>query len=127
MGRRRRPLAAGPAGTRPVGTWTDETRALPARTPATSLVPAEVGYPRPVTAAEVGSDADDTTLTADLAAALRALPVCQHCGGFHSRACPRVASMTFHPNGSLAGVTFWADGRWPADHVVWPEDLPPET
>ncbi len=84
---------------------------------------AEPGYPRVLTPAELGVDADDTALTAELAAELRKVPACEHCGGRHARACPRVKSMAFHPNGQLASITFWADGRWSPDHVVWPEDL----
>lgn len=65
---------------------------------------------------------------------------CQWCGGLHQRgawappgpgvelpvgarwnaACPRVAAMTFHPNGNLVSVTFW--GKWDESGVVFPED-----
>ncbi len=31
--------------------------------------------------------------------------------------------MSFHPNGSLASVDFWPDGKWSDDGVIWPEDL----
>lgn len=46
---------------------------------------------------------------------------CSHCGGMHLRACPRVQSMTFHPDGKLAGVRFWRE--WDSSETVWPEDL----
>lgn len=59
----------------------------------------------------------------DLWAAFRELR-CEHCGGAHARTCPRVRLMTFHENGRIASVQFWADGKWPPDHVQWPEDLP---
>lgn len=51
---------------------------------------------------------------------------CTHCGGAHTRACPRVRRLEFHPNGQLAAVEFWPDGKWPTDGLLWPEDLPPE-
>lgn len=51
---------------------------------------------------------------------------CQHCGGAHVRACPRVRRLEFHPNGQLAAVEFWPDGKWPQDGLIWPETLPPE-
>lgn len=51
---------------------------------------------------------------------------CQHCGATHARACPRVKRLEFHQNGNLASVEFWPAGKWPDEHVVWPETLPPE-
>ena len=36
---------------------------------------------------------------------------CSHCGGAHARACPRVKRMEWHPNGQLAAVEFWPDGK----------------
>lgn len=48
---------------------------------------------------------------------------CSHCGGTHARACPRVRRMAWHLNGNLAEVEFWPDGRWPDEHIVWPEQL----
>lgn len=49
---------------------------------------------------------------------------CQHCKGLHARACPRVKTMSFHPNGGLAAVEFWPDGQWSDAQVIWPEDVP---
>jgi hypothetical protein len=49
---------------------------------------------------------------------------CQHCGGAHARACPRVRRLVFHASGQLAEVVFWPTGKWSPDHVQWPEDLP---
>lgn len=49
---------------------------------------------------------------------------CQHCKGLHARACPRVKSMTFHSNGSLASIEFWPDGEWSDENVIWPEEVP---
>lgn len=80
-------------------------------------------YPRPVTAAELGTDRDDAALTAELADALRKIPACTHCGGRHDRACPRVKRMSFHPNGSLAEVEFWPHGKWDEAGIIWPSHL----
>lgn len=80
-------------------------------------------YPRPMTAAELGADGDDDTLTAELAEALRKIPACTHCGGRHDRACPRVRRLKFHPNGSLAEVEFWPDGKWPTVGIIWPHEI----
>ena len=49
---------------------------------------------------------------------------CQHCGGAHARACPRVKRLEWHPNGELAAVEFWPEGAWSTDGVLWPEDIP---
>jgi hypothetical protein len=81
-------------------------------------------YPRLVSPEDLGTDRDDTTLTAELAARLRAIPACNHCGGRHTRACPRVKAMSWHPNGSLAAVTFWPDGKWSDEQVLWDEQIP---
>lgn len=48
---------------------------------------------------------------------------CSHCGGLHPRACPRVKRLAFDGQGRVAEVEFWAWGEWPADVVVWPEDV----
>ena len=50
---------------------------------------------------------------------------CTHCGGSHARACPRVRKFEFHQNGNIASVEFWPPSRWPDDHILWPEQLPP--
>lgn len=31
--------------------------------------------------------------------------------------------MTFHPDGRIAEVEFWADGQWSDAYVIWPEDV----
>lgn len=51
---------------------------------------------------------------------------CDHCGGVHARACPRVRRISWHDNGRIGVVEFWADGSWPDDHVQWPETMPPD-
>ena len=67
------------------------------------------------------------TLPPDVAARLKAEfdagKGCQHCGGRHARACPRVKRFRFHPTGALAEVVFWPEGEWSDEHVLWPEDL----
>jgi hypothetical protein len=80
-------------------------------------------YPRQLTTAELTGGKDDTQLTAELAAALRKVPACSHCGGRHTRACPRVKRMEFHPNGALASVEFWREGQWSDTEIIWQEDL----
>ena len=80
-------------------------------------------YPRKLTTEELTGGKDDTALTADLAAALRRIPTCTHCGGRHTRACPRVKRMQFHPNGALASVEFWAEGKWNDSEIIWQEDI----
>jgi hypothetical protein len=73
---------------------------------------------------------DQDVLTAEENAALRARfdagQACQHCGGLHARACPRVRELSFHPNGVIAQVRFWADGEWSDAAIIWPEELDPE-
>lgn len=91
---------------------------------ATQPLPPELSYPRQVTVEELTGGKDDTALTAELAARLREIPSCQHCGGRHARACPRVRRMAFHANGALAEVEFWPEGRWSDDDIIWPEELP---
>lgn len=90
---------------------------------ATQPLPPDLVYPRPVTVEELTGGKDDTALTAELAARLREIPSCQHCGGRHARACPRVRKMSFHPNGALAAVEFWPAGKWSDDDIIWPEDI----
>lgn len=80
-------------------------------------------YPRRLTTEELTGGKDDTQLTAELAAALRQIPACSHCGGRHTRACPRVKRLQFHPNGQLASVEFWAAGKWDDSNIIWQEHL----
>lgn len=65
----------------------------------------------------------DAELDPELIARIRAAPRCSHCGGVHVRACPRVRSMSWHPNGTIASVEFWPDGRWSDAHIIWPEQV----
>jgi hypothetical protein len=51
---------------------------------------------------------------------------CNHCGGSHVRACPRVRQLEFHENGRLKSVTFWPRGQWSDEGILWPEDIPGE-
>jgi multidrug efflux pump subunit AcrA (membrane-fusion protein) len=46
---------------------------------------------------------------------------CNWCGGVHSKACPRVRSLRFRPDGvTPTAVEFWE--TWDASDVIWPED-----
>lgn len=110
------------------------------RTPPRSSIPtaltprAEWDHPDPepvATQPMPGTDVervDETGVSAEDAAAIIAhIPACAHCGGRHVRACPRVKSMRFHPNGSLAGVDFWGDGKWSEAHVLFGDEMVDKT
>lgn len=47
--------------------------------------------------------------------------ICAHCRGIHARACPRVKRFAYHPDGALAEIEFWPDGKWPTDNVIFPD------
>jgi hypothetical protein len=47
---------------------------------------------------------------------------CLHCGGVHLRACRRVKSIGWHPDGSVIAAEYWPDGSWDDSGTVWPED-----
>lgn len=47
---------------------------------------------------------------------------CVHCGGVHLRACRRIKSLAWHPDGSLIAAEYWPDGQWSEDGIVWPEE-----
>lgn len=51
---------------------------------------------------------------------------CDHCGGSHVRACPRVRQLEFHENGKLRSVSFWSGSQWSDDGILWPEEIPGE-
>jgi hypothetical protein len=69
---------------------------------------------------------EDAPLGPELAQQVLKTAACQHCGGWHNRACPRTRRMVWHPNGTLAEVEFWPDGRWSDEYVIWPEQLTAE-
>jgi len=53
---------------------------------------------------------------------------CQTCGGLHARACPRIRSVEYQPQGDnilIRKVEYWPDGRWSTDGIFFPEQLPP--
>jgi hypothetical protein len=53
---------------------------------------------------------------------------CQTCGGLHARACPRIRSVEYQPQGDnilIRKVEYWPDGRWSTDGIYFPESLPP--
>lgn len=45
--------------------------------------------------------------------------VCPNCRGVHTRACPRVRSVSYHDNGTLRSVEYWPDGEWPQSDVIF--------
>lgn len=47
---------------------------------------------------------------------------CNECGGVHTRACPRVKSISHSPGGERK-VEYFEWGQWPTDQVTWPEDV----
>lgn len=54
--------------------------------------------------------------------------ICSFCGGFHHRACPRVAEFELYDSqggkpGALKRVQFWPEGTWDDSYVIWPEDI----
>jgi transcriptional regulator with XRE-family HTH domain len=66
---------------------------------------------------------DEETLTEEerrnVIAHFEAGETCKHCFGIHARACPRVKSLQYHPEGALAKVEFWADEEWPKENVLF--------
>jgi hypothetical protein len=48
---------------------------------------------------------------------------CPHCLGLHSRKCPAVSELEYHPDGRVQRVTYFRHGDWPEDQVLWREDL----
>lgn len=48
---------------------------------------------------------------------------CQHCGGVHVRKCPAVKQLEYHPDGKVKRVVYYPHGQWPADEVLWLEDV----
>lgn len=48
---------------------------------------------------------------------------CQLCGGVHTRNCPRVRRIVYGDGGKPSEVEFWRHGEWPADQVLWLEDV----
>jgi hypothetical protein len=57
---------------------------------------------------------------ADARVLFEAGAACEHCGGIHHRACPRVKHIERHPNGNVTGVTFFK--KWDESSVIFPED-----
>lgn len=50
--------------------------------------------------------------------------VCDHCGGLHARACPRVKRLVRHSDGTWLEVEYWE--TWPETNVIFPESLADE-
>jgi hypothetical protein len=70
--------------------------------------------------------------TAELTAAwtlVNESKACDHCGGYHTRSCPRVKRLVFFPPQVSGGpilqeVEFWPHGEWPHEEVIFPDLLP---
>lgn len=48
---------------------------------------------------------------------------CQHCLGLHTSKCPAVAEIEYHPDGKVMRVVYFPHGSWPADEVLWLEEV----
>lgn len=48
---------------------------------------------------------------------------CSHCQGLHTRKCPAVKEISYHPDGKVARVIYFRHGEWPEDEVLWLEDV----
>ena len=59
---------------------------------------------------------------ADARVLFEAGTACEHCGGLHKRACPRVRRIERHPNGNVTAVEYWEADKWDQTGVIWPED-----
>lgn len=54
---------------------------------------------------------------------------CDHCGGRHARACPRVKRMAYYPQDNdgvlkIQEVEFFPHGEWPHEDVIFADLLP---
>jgi len=47
--------------------------------------------------------------------------LCQDCGGYHLRACPRVKKQTWIGNGNRTEVEYWQE--WDESQVIFIEDV----
>lgn len=47
--------------------------------------------------------------------------VCEDCGGFHLRACPRIKRVVQLGNGNRTEVEYWE--KWDDSEVTYPEDV----
>jgi hypothetical protein len=57
---------------------------------------------------------------ADARVMFEAGAACEHCGGLHKRACPRIRRVDKHPNGNVISISFWR--KWDESSVIFPED-----
>ena len=114
-GRRQSPRASIPTALTPRDQWPEAVELDPIIT-----------QPEPPAEPEPGTDvvpADPAAIDDALALEVAKIPACAHCGGRHVRACPRIKRMQWHPNGTIASVEFWADGRWSEDHVIFLDEV----
>ena len=51
----------------------------------------------------------------------RPAKVCEDCGGYHFRACPRIKREVKLGNGNRTEVEYWA--QWDESNTVYPEDV----
>lgn len=56
----------------------------------------------------------------DAQAIFAAGEACEHCGGIHKRACPRVKRIEKLGNGNVTAVAYFA--RFDETGILWPED-----
>lgn len=56
----------------------------------------------------------------DAQAIFAAGEACEHCGGIHKRACPRVKRIEKLGNGNVTAVQYF--GRFDDSGIIWPED-----
>ena len=59
---------------------------------------------------------------ADARKLLKDIGRCEHCGGIHGRACPRLKRIRWD-GGKAVEATYWRDGTWPTSDVLFPEDI----
>jgi hypothetical protein len=59
---------------------------------------------------------------ADARKLLKEIGRCEHCGGIHGRACPRLKRIRWD-GGKAVEATYWRDGTWPTSDVLFPEDI----
>ncbi len=66
----------------------------------------------------------DKPLTPQEVAAIRAMPVCAICGGWHHGLCRRITEAWFYPSGGIKHALL--QDEWDDARTLWPEDLPDE-
>jgi hypothetical protein len=49
--------------------------------------------------------------------------LCEDCGGFHLRACPRIKRQVWIGNGNRTEVEYWRHDEYDDEEVIFPEDV----